>query len=213
VLENDPSVVLASGIGAYHRGDGEIEFLGKIIQISAGSRPARVLTYLWNVTENSIFCGLYRSEAVKDFTIPNILAGDWAWMADVVWVGKARVNAQLFVYREYVESTSSDIDRLVEAQKLPKWNARYPWIARAWAIARHMLKESHSYVPLPYASRFLLACAGALILLSRRMISELRYATWPFLRRQLRRVPFALAIYRRYFKADAAGERSRTNLS
>lgn len=137
-LENDPSLVLASGVAAYHRGDGNITGYGKVMQPSSDSPMLRVTKYIWLVTENSIFCGAYRRAAVEECTMPNCLAGDWIWMAEVLLKGKAKVLPTIHVHRDYGDTTSSSLRRIASTIKAPPYHARFPRVAVSLNLAGHL---------------------------------------------------------------------------
>lgn len=137
-LENDQSLVLVSGVAAYHRGDGNITGYGKVIQPSSDSPMLRVTKYIWMVTENSIFCGAYRRSAVEECIMPNCLAGDWIWMAEVLLKGKAKVLPTIYVHRDYGDNTSSSLRRIASTIKAPLYHARFPRTAVSLNLAAHL---------------------------------------------------------------------------
>lgn len=145
-LEADPSLVLASGLAAYHRGDHMVTRLGNVIQPGGSMRLLRVLKYLFQVDENSIFCGAYRREAVAACTFPNFLAGDWAWVAEVLAEGRARVLPEVHVYREEGDgNTSRSLENIVRVHGLPAWHARFPWLAMPLNLANYLAFGSARY--------------------------------------------------------------------
>ncbi|MGE3970842.1 MAG: glycosyltransferase family 2 protein [Porticoccaceae bacterium] len=141
-LEDDPSVALAAGQGAYHRDDGSFAYHGNVIEAGSSLPILRVMKYLWRVWDNSMFYGVYRRSMVEKCRIPNILAGDWAWVADVLLRGKAAVVPGVFIHREFEDSTASTIRRMVSALGLPAWHGKFPWIAIGASIASHMAKAA-----------------------------------------------------------------------
>lgn len=129
-LEGDSSLVLVSGVAAYHHlGATKIDHVGNVIQPTSRSPLLRVLKYLWLVEENSIFCGAYRVDSVSQFFMPNKLAGDWMWVVGVLFRGRALVIPSVYVHRDFGDSTSVNIERVVAVQGLPEWHARAPWVA------------------------------------------------------------------------------------
>lgn len=140
-LERDSSLVLVSGLAAYHYlGSPETTHYGNIIQPGSESPRVRIVTYLWNVGENSIFCGVYRVDSVSQCSIPNRLAGDWMWMTGVLLQGRALVIPTVHVHRDYGDSASLNMARLVAVQGLPAWHARAPWTAITIHFMHHLLR-------------------------------------------------------------------------
>lgn len=138
-LERDASLVLVSGLAAYHGGDHVITRFGNVIQPGAGSKALRVLMYLWLVDDNSIFCGVYRREAVAGCALPNFLAGDWAWVAEALGEGRAKVLPCTHAYREEGENnTSRSLENIVTVHGLPRWHARHPWLAIPLNLANYL---------------------------------------------------------------------------
>lgn len=142
-LEQDPSLVLAAGVAGYHAGDQKVTRFGNVIQADAASPVVRALKYLFLVEDNSIFCGVYRREAVANCTLPNFLAGDWAWVAEVLGEGRARVLPHSHAFREEGENnTSRTLANIVAVHGLPPWHARYPWLAMPLNLANYLAFES-----------------------------------------------------------------------
>ena len=150
-LEQDASLVLVSGIAAYHHlGDTKIDHFGNTIQSTSRFSLLRVLKYLWLVEENSIFCGVYRVASVQQFFMPNKLAGDWMWMASVLIQGPALVIPSVHVHRDFGDSTSVNLGRIVAVQRLPEWHAKFPWVAIVIYFSRYLwqvLKQSQVSAP------------------------------------------------------------------
>jgi glycosyltransferase involved in cell wall biosynthesis len=136
VLQEDAAILLAAGIGAYHRGDDRVEYLGNRLALDSACATARVAHYLFRVRDNSIFYGLYRCAAVAPCHMPNALGGDWIWMTDILMRGKAAVLPDTFIYRRFGDTTSSSHARIVATLGAPAWHARY----RFFAITANFLR-------------------------------------------------------------------------
>lgn len=144
-LEQYPSLVLASGLGAYHNDDNTLTHYGNVIQSDSGVPLFRVLKYLSLVGDNSIFYGVCRVDRVRDIRMPNCLAGDWVWMGSVLLRGKAKVIPVVYVHRDFESSTSSSIARIVSVIGAPHWHARFPWIAQSTNVAGYLIFQSNDY--------------------------------------------------------------------
>ena len=129
-LEQNSELILVSGLAAYKKyGLGKITHYGNVIQLSSKFSVMRIIKYLWNVQENSIFCGVYNTEYVKSAYMPNVLAGDWIWMVQVLLKGKAKVMEKIHIYRSYGDSTSESYEKIIVTLEAPIWHAKYPNIA------------------------------------------------------------------------------------
>lgn len=196
-LEREPSLMLASGLAAYHNGDNALTHYGNVIQSDSNSALFRVLKYLWLVGDNSIFCGAYRVDRVRDNRMPNCLAGDWVWMGGVLLRGKAKVFPSVYVHREFEDSTSSSIARIVSVIGAPRWHARFPWIAMSANVAGHLIFQSNEYKGKSLLGKIFsyLVVYGTLIV--KGSIMNLRIIG--------AKIPFAKKIYREVFKKTLLG--------
>jgi glycosyltransferase involved in cell wall biosynthesis len=144
-LESDASLALVCGLGAYHRGDHLVTRHGNVVQLDGRFGLLRALYFICTVQEGSIFCGVYDREQVADCKLPNSLAGDHVWLANVLLEGKARVLTDTFVYREEWDNTSSSTAKIVATLGLPQWQARFPWVAIPHNLAHGVAWESPHY--------------------------------------------------------------------
>lgn len=129
-LEMDSAYILVSGLAAYKKdGYGKITHYGNIIQANSNISVLRVIKYLCNVQDNSIFCGIYKTSILKKSYMPNVLAGDWIWIVEVLLKGKAKVIDTTYVNRSYGNSTSSSYENIINIINAPKWHAKYPLTA------------------------------------------------------------------------------------
>ncbi|GAO34787.1 glycosyl transferase family 2 [Sulfuricella sp. T08] len=196
-LERDPSLVLVSGLAAYHGGDNALTHYGNVIQSDSDLPLMRVLKYLWLVGDNSIFCGAYRVDRVRDCRMPNCLAGDWVWMASVLLRGKAKIVPAVHVHRDFEDSTSSSIARIVSVIGAPRWHARFPWIAQSLNVANQLIFQSNEYKVASLTrkiSNYMLIYG---VLVVKGLIMNLRILG--------AKIPFVRKIYREYFKKPLVG--------
>jgi len=173
-LESDASLILVSGIGAYHRGDLETTHYGNIIQLSNRWSFLRIVKYLWMVQENSIFCGLYRTDSVMSCTLPNILGGDWAWLSSVAMHGRVCVLSQVYVHREFGDSSSASFARLVKIYGFPLWASNYPGIAIALGISTYFRTLRTANGGWAWIKNYLYAVGVLFTLLTRAFYLSLR---------------------------------------
>ena len=71
-------------------------------------------------------------------TFPNVLAGDWAWMSEVLAEGRARVLPQALVYRDESDNSSSSLERNVAILGVPAWHAKASWLAIPLNLANYL---------------------------------------------------------------------------
>lgn len=144
-LEADPSLVLASGLSAFHRGDRVVAHYGDRFQLQSSIGWLRVMKFILMAHDGSIFCGVYRKADVMACKLPNCLGGDHVWLIEVMLEGKGEIIPHSLVYREYGDSTSSTFERLVAALGTASWHARYPWIALPLILANNLAFFSNKY--------------------------------------------------------------------
>lgn len=187
-LEKDSSLILVSGLSAFHRGDDVITHHGNHIELESRAGWLRALKFIFMVEDGSIFCGLYRRADVAECQAPNCLGGDHVWLVEVLFKGKARVIPGSLIYREFGGSTSSSFERLVATLGLPRWHARYPWIALPLNLANHLAFSSSRY---PY--KWLPAKLGAwLVIFCTALSKQAILIVTPAL-------PFGPRLYRWFF--------------
>lgn len=194
-LEQYPSLVLASGLGAYHNGDNTLTHYGNVIQSDSDVPFFRVMKYLSLVGDNSIFYGVFRVDLLRGIRMPNCLAGDWAWIGSVLLRGKAKVIPVVYVHRDFEGSTSSSIARIVSVIGAPRWHSRFPWIALSANVAGYLTFQSSDY-----KKKLLLRKIVAYILIYGTLmikgsIMNLRIIT--------AKLPFARKIHRKFFKKNS----------
>lgn len=187
-MENDPTLVLVSGLAAFHRDDGKLARYGEVLQPNSSVPLLRVLKYFSSVGDNTIFYGMYRLNQIRDCKLPNCLSEDLAFVADVLLIGKAKVIPNVYVHREFENSTGSSLKKLARTLALPHWHANYPRLAVATNLASHLAK-SQKFQGMWQLERILiyfLVIGTLLVKYARSTISQ---------------VPFAKKIYRKYFQS------------
>lgn len=191
-LEFDPSLVLVSGLGAYYRNGKELSYYGNIVQPNSATPLLRAMKYLWSAGESSILYGVYRADAVKDCRMPNCLAGDYIWVADVLLKGMAKVIPITFIHREFGDSMSSSFKRYASIINAPVWHGYFPLIAMSINIAGYLAFESKEYNK---KSKFKKVVVYSLIF----KLLSIKYAIIK-IRLFASKVPLAKKIYRRFWK-------------
>lgn len=189
-LEADPSLALAAGRGAYHRGDHAVAFHGNVIDACSRHGFLRALRYLFLVEDNAIFYGVYRREAVQGCRLPNSLGGDAVFVAEALLRGRGRTLTDVCIWREMSDNTSKSAAAIVAALGSPRWQGRFPWLAVPFNLARevHFAAPALGYrrpiVPLLRTATFLVSfCKQALQVV-------------------MRRIPYGRRLYKRLFASQ-----------
>lgn len=129
-FEKNEDLILVSGLCGFKKnGSEKINHFGNIIKLDYSHRLFRIFSYLYRVMDNSIFYGVYRTKKIDKFIMPNVLAGDWIWLVQILSTGKAKVLTNTHIIRSYGDSASSSYESIVAVISAPKWNAKFPNIA------------------------------------------------------------------------------------
>lgn len=187
-LELDSSLAVASGAAIFMI-DGKQHRTAKQIKTKNPIAALRTLKYLLSVTDNSIFYGIFRREHTIDAKIGDFLAGDWAFMVDVLDSGKADVVEDAKIFRDAEKSTSSSIRNIVESINAPAWHWRYPWIAMACNISKHDWARNN---------RSTARIVNQIVIFG-ALMSRSAWENFKFMMSNIR---LAKLIYRKYFKRD-----------
>lgn len=141
-LERNDSYVLASGLAAFKHGKEPIKRYGNVVEPTSAFSLKRLFAYWRRVSDNSIFCGIYARDRVRECRIPNILGGDWAWMSEVLLLGRAKMLPDVFIIRDYGNNISASYERIVQVIGAPRWQARFANFAIARNLALFLLTSS-----------------------------------------------------------------------
>ena len=142
-LEKSEDLILVSGLCGFKKnGSDKINHFGNIIKLDSSYRLLRIFSYLYDVMDNSIFYGIYRTKKIDKFIMPNVLAGDWIWLVQILSKGKAKVLTNTRIIRSYGDSTSSSYESIVNVILAPKWNAKFPNIAIISNFFNFFLKKN-----------------------------------------------------------------------
>lgn len=191
-LERDPALVIVSGLGAYHRGDNILTHYEGVIRLDSDTPLLRAVKFLWYVVESSIVFGVCRRDAIKDCIMPNCLAGDWAWVADVLLNGKIKMIPTVYIYKEYGENMSSSYKQLVSTLCVPHWQKNFPWLVMGVNIANHLAFKSQAYHNRIIFKKLLVYLLIFGVILLKRLNQQIHSFG--------SKVPFAKQIYRRLIK-------------
>lgn len=180
-LNRDASLGLVGGFAKYYR-HGKCANVGRLIDIADNSIYRRLARYYGTVLDNGSFYSLYRTQYIRYRRIPNVLAGDWHFMADVLVSGGSRMLPTTSVHRELGGATDS-YRKLVAAYDLPLLAAYFPslYVARS---AYQYLTVSRAFSQLAYSRLFSLYLV---VLLACRPIMNLPFRAGRFFGRLVNR--------------------------
>ncbi|MDP3842922.1 MAG: glycosyltransferase family 2 protein [Oxalobacteraceae bacterium] len=190
-LERDPSLVIASGLGAFHSGDSKPTHFDNVVQPNSLSPLLRAVKFLWSVGDSSTFFGVYRLDHVNDCWIPNCLGGDWAWVADVLLRGRAKMIPTTFNYRQ-LGGMSYSRRRIASTLSVPSWHGYIPSFVISVNVASYLAFKSNKYKDKTISKKILIYSLIFGLLLLKSIMDKIRLFG--------SKVPFAKKIYRRFFK-------------
>lgn len=137
-LEYDKDLALVSGRIIFIKNDRSKSHESNTKRLIHRNSTVRVAKYIWRVGDNSGFYGVYRRELVEAIDLPNILAGDWVFIANVLQFGKYDIANDTVLYREFEGTMSSSGRTLVASIGAPTWQGRFIWLTKAINIARNV---------------------------------------------------------------------------
>jgi hypothetical protein len=160
-LRRRPELSLACGIAHYFR-DGAAMSERVDMQLMENSPIRRVVHYLRDVDENSVFYGLMpRAVLLRAAPLRNVLGNDWLLAASIAAQGKVATITTTAINRE-LGGTSADFARLARTLGRPAWQARIPHLVIAWQVLVDIGWRAPVYRALPIHARARLALAGPL---------------------------------------------------
>ncbi len=193
-LVADRSLVSVVGRPQMYQGERPVRF-GEETTILDDSPEERVVHYYRTVVENSGFHGVARRETLLSLPpMPNVMGGDWLWMASVAFQGKIKTVATTHVFKKE-GGASAKWAAIASTLKLPAWQGRYGWEAILLAACQDIAYRSPVYESLGPNGRLTLAARVAVTLARKWQM----WKSWPFyLRRAVsERVRSAVGLEKR----------------
>lgn len=172
ILRKDPSLVSASGHPVYYK-NGKPKFIGRIFDVTHPVAKWRIAHYLFRVTDNGVFYGLFRKASIVESRLPDKFAGDWYFFCDVLTAGGFRMTKDTHVHRELGGATES-YKKLAALYGLPSVASFFPSyyaargflqhtagsqrllslkLGRAWAVCLSLIILSRPLTNIPYRLR------------------------------------------------------------
>jgi glycosyltransferase involved in cell wall biosynthesis len=160
-LLSSPDLVLVCGQAQMYR-EGKFSHSSVATTLLDDSPSDRVVRYYKTVAENGAFHGIVRRDLLMGLPwMPNVMAGDWLWMASIAFRGKIATLDSTQI-RKHLGGASASWDAIVSTLGLPKWQARYWSQAILASVVSDIAWRSPTYAPLGTHGRAILASRVAL---------------------------------------------------
>ncbi len=138
-LLKDSSLAFVSGHPLYYKASVR-QYIGRIFDVVHKSAKHRIVSYLFRVTDNGVFYGLFRRESIQGLQLSEKLAGDWYFLCDVLISGGFRMIADTHVHRE-LGGASESYEKLTKLYRLPSAARLIPSYYAAQAFRQHMVES------------------------------------------------------------------------
>lgn len=159
-LLGQPDLALVCGKPRMFRGH-EYQYDGRHDNALQRSGAQRIIHYLRWVVEDAELHGVMRRETIESVPpMPNILAGDWLFIASILFNGKARTLESVAINKS-LGGVSSSWTRQIEVYGLSRYQARLrglPYFIIIWSAFKDIAWESPVYRRCGRVGRFVLAC-------------------------------------------------------
>ncbi|MGC4367132.1 glycosyltransferase family 2 protein [Hydrogenophaga sp. R2] len=139
ILHQDAALALVSGLPVYCNA-GVHKYGGRIFDADHVDARHRITRFLFKVTDNGAFYGVFRKDAISDLQLSDKFAGDWYFVCDALISGTFRMTVDTHIHRELGGATES-YKRLTKLYSLP-WIARLiPSIYAARSFKQHLIES------------------------------------------------------------------------
>jgi hypothetical protein len=188
-LVADQSLVSVAGRAEMYRDEEPVRVGGETTVLD-DSPAERVVRYYKTVLENSGFHGLARRRTLLSIPpMPNVMGGDWLWMASIAFRGKIQTVGTTQVFKQD-GGTSASYAAIASTLKLPAWQGRFAWEAILIAACQDIAYRSPVYESIGPHGRLMLAARVAMTLARKWQI----WNQWPaYLRRAMKEHVSAIA--------------------
>jgi glycosyltransferase involved in cell wall biosynthesis len=159
-LVTKPDHVLVCGKSQMYR-DGMFAYDAPATLLHDETASDRVVRYYATVIENGAFHGVIRREVLMSLPgMPQVLAGDWLWMASIAFQGKITTLDSTGIVK-HLGGATVGWDRIISVLGLPNWQAQYWSEAILANVIPNIAWRSPVYAPLGMDGRALLAARVA----------------------------------------------------
>lgn len=161
-----PDLMTVCGKSRMYR-DQQFLFEGDKHNLLQDSARQRVVRYFMGVGENVLLHGLMRRETVASVPpMPNALAGDWVYIASIVYKGKARTLESTAINKS-VAGTSNTWASQTHTLGLPAYQAYLPYLAILVSVFKDIAWASPVYASAGRFGRLSLASGACRALASK----------------------------------------------
>lgn len=168
--------VLVAGKTRFYRGD-EVVDEGERVQVDAPDGGDRVRQFYDSVVHNPAHYGVARTSdmrAAGDY--PNVLGGDWLWVAAMAFRGTFGTAEDVVLHRS-AGGVSADLTRTALSLGQPAWHGRRPYTVIAVNAGRHVL-GGVAFADAPPSERYRLALVVTLTVLWRHEVFPDLVRSW-----------------------------------
>jgi glycosyltransferase involved in cell wall biosynthesis len=166
----DDDLVLVSGTIKYHNEDGEYAHIQPMFDVIEDKPAERIKTYYKNVSDNSLFCGLYKTAVVKEIKIRNLLATDWIFLSEILCLGKAKSLPGVF-YNRSLSGVSHNKKALAKMFRMNKLQRLFFWHYVLYIIIKTLRVSKQVNARFNYIGKFFLLL-NILVIVYRRYSFE-----------------------------------------
>lgn len=170
-LRQDRAAVLVCGQGLYYR-DGAPALEERPINLLDRSPARRLIRYFGQVSLNGPLFGLARREDLLAVGFPQRVGGDWLLVASLAAGGRVRTLAEVHVHRS-LTGLGGDAPRLAGSFGMRGLAARQHHVVVAGRMFRDIASGAGSFGAMSAVTRFGVASAVALLILTRFTLAEL----------------------------------------
>jgi glycosyltransferase involved in cell wall biosynthesis len=139
---------------------------GYLFKINQDSAMLRLGSYYWNVSDNSIFYGLFRRNLLDSGVIKKELANDWQVVASILASGKGETITTTEIYRQ-TGGASACILVLIKMAGLPKFYQYVPFIPILMGASRNVIKGVGAFAMHSLTNRYIMAIISGMIIIVR----------------------------------------------
>lgn len=154
-----PNYSVVCGGAKYYRG-GDFFYQDTVMNLSQDSGSQRVVDYYRRVRGNGEYYGLMRRAQLLEVPYLNTLAGDWLFIASIVFKGKLKTIESVSVNRSS-DGVSRDLKGLAAFFGFTGERAKNPHRTIAAIVFKDIAWQSPVYRPLGKVGRLLLALRAA----------------------------------------------------
>jgi hypothetical protein len=149
----------------------QIVYEGLLIDLSEGSRIARVLSYYRNVAINGVFYGVAKSDLLAGLRLQHMLGGDWLFSAAVAYLGKVKTLETISIHRS-IAGSSQDLEDLGLKMGMSTFQARNAHLTIALAVLRDIGWRSPTYSSSGRIARLVLGVRAASTIIVRYYLPQ-----------------------------------------